>query len=288
MITSLNRSQGNTIELTITIEWPQIKDTYEKIFNDFASRIELPGFRKGKAPPDIVKKQINKNKIYEEVLKELVPKVYADAVKEQNLHPIISPKVDVLEAEENKAWKLKITTAEIPDIDLGNYKKAIAELKSAKQTKIWVPGEKKEEDKPKGPTVGEVLDAIYKIVKADLSPLIIEDEVNRMLSNLVNELQKLGLTVEQYLKSQGKTSDQLRSEYQEQAKKTLVLEFALEKLADTEKITVEPSEVDTVIKNAKTDEEKKTLENQKYYITGLLRRQKTLAKLLESPVISQT
>jgi FKBP-type peptidyl-prolyl cis-trans isomerase (trigger factor) len=84
------------------------------------------------------------------------------------------------------------------------------------------------------------------------------------------------MSVEQYLSSTGRTNESVRKEYAEQAKRTLTLEFTLEEIADKEGILVSDDDIDTVIKTAKTEEEKKSLEAQRYYIASVLRRQKTL------------
>jgi FKBP-type peptidyl-prolyl cis-trans isomerase (trigger factor) len=181
---------------------------------------------------------------------------------------------------------VRALTAEKPTITLGDYKKAVAGLHAHKKAKIWVPAEeKKEEDKAAQVTVGEILDVLAKEIKIELSPLILDQEVNRQLSNLIDQTQKLGMTIEQYLQSQGKTSDQLRQEYKSQSEKTLALEFALEEIAERENIVVADAEIDTVIKNAKTEAERTSLASQRYYIASLLRRQKTINTLLEpSPI----
>lgn len=286
MITVLQRLAGNTIELTMTLPWNTIKSTYDKIYTQLLDQVEVAGFRRGKAPKELAAKQINPSKIYEEVIKEVLPKAYSDAIAEHKLQPIMHPNVEVLEAEENKDWKVKATTCEKPTITLGKYREAVSKLKANKTAKIVLPGQDVNKDKNnEEPTVGEVLDAIASEIKVDLPAMMLDQEVNRMLSNLVSETQKLGLTIEQYLQAQGKTSESIRKEYEEQARKTLSLEFALDDIADLEKISVDESDIEAVIKSAKSEEEKKSLAERKYYITSLLRRQKTIGKLLESPIL---
>ena len=225
MITTLERKPGNTIELTLLIPWSQIETTYKKMVDALIAQVELSGFRKGKAPRDLAEKNLDHTKVYEEVIREIIPKSYTDALTEHQLRPIINPQIELLEAQEGKDWKVKAVTAEKPKVILGEYRKVIASLHAAKKNKIWVPGQTKptEEKKETGPTVAEILETIYKAVTVDISPVIIENEVNRMLSSLLNETQKLGLTVEAYLQAQQKTKESLRAEYEAQAKKTLAL-----------------------------------------------------------------
>lgn len=287
MKSELKKLPGNTIELIITIPWEKIKQTFDKIHASLLGEIEVTGFRKGKAPKELAEKQIDRNKIYEEVISELIPHAYADAIKEHSLHPIISPRIELVEAAEHKDWKVKAATCEKPEVKLKNYRKTVSDIHASKTTKIWTPGDDKaKQDKKPEVTVGELLEAISKEVDVELSEILLEQEVNRMLSNLVNDVQKLGMTLDQYLQAQGKTHESIRKEYTEQAKKTISMEFALEEIAEAEKMTVEDADIDAFIKEAKTEADRTALEKQRYYIASILRRQKTLSHLLKSPAIA--
>lgn len=280
MVSTVQKLPDSTIELTITVPWADVSKTYETVVEDAVKNAELPGFRKGKAPKDLVEKNLDKTKLYEEALKILVPQSYNAAITQHSVKPIISPKVELKEAEEGKDWILRILTAEKPPVTLGDYKKAISELKAGKSAKIWKPGDKPEE-KPTStkPTLDEILQALYSAVTVILPGLLVEHEVNRLLSDLIDQTKKLGLTVEQYLASTGRTADSIRHEYEEQAKRTLTLEFALEAIADKEGVLVSDDDIDKVIHSAKTEEEKKALTSQRYYLASILRRQKTLDTL---------
>ncbi len=279
MDTEMKRLTDGTIELIMTIPWADVEKTYEHVVREIVERTELPGFRKGKAPRNMVEEKLDRGETYEEVLKHVIPDAYGRAVTEQKLHPVVSPKIELKEASEKKDWVIRALTAEKPDVTLGEYKKAMQDLKAGKAKKIWVPGQKPKEEEKKEeakPTLDELLGALYTSVKITIPALLIEHETNRLLSDLIDQTKRLGLTVEQYLSSTGRTADSVRKEYEEQSKRTLTLEFALEKIADTEGVLVSDDDIETVIKTAKTDEEKKSLETQKYYIASVLRRQKTL------------
>ncbi len=281
MKSALVRQQDGTIELTITVPWSDVDAMYEHVMTDIVKNAEVEGFRKGKAPRAMVEAKLDKTKTYEEVLKELIPQAYGKAVEEHKLHPVVQPRIELKEATEKKDWTIRALTCEKPEITLGDYKKAIIDLKEAKAKKIWVPGKdapaEKEADKaPQKPTLDELLKAVFEHVKTQIPTLLTDHEVNRLLSDLIDQTRKLGMSVEQYLSSTGRTSDTVRKEYEEQALRTLTLEFALEKIADTEGILVSDDDIDTVIKTAKTDQEKDALTAQRYYIASVLRRQRTL------------
>ena len=97
-----------------------------------------------------------------------------------------------------------------------------------------------------------------------------------MLSNLIDQTKKLGLTVDQYCASTGKTIESLRHEYEEEARRIITLELSLGEIADKEGIHVEEKDIDEVIKTAKTPQEREGMEKEKYYLASILRRQKTI------------
>ncbi len=284
MTVAVNSLANGTIELTITVPWSDIKTIYERVVEEFVQGTELPGFRKGKAPRNLVEEKLDKTKVYEEVLKQVVPKAYAEAIKQENLNPIVSPRVEIIAAEENKDWQFKALLCEKPEVKLGDYQEEISKLKKEKQTKIWVPGKEEKKEEPKDLTLDEIIGALLQSSEVNIPSLLVEDEVNRMLSRLIDQTQKLGLTVEQYLLSQGKTNDSLRAEYGVQASRNLALEFILEAIADKEKIEVGDEELEKIIKEAKEPKEQEALRAQKYYLATILRRQKTLDRLAK-PIV---
>lgn len=279
MKSTINRTEDGTIELTITIPWSDIQDMYQTVVTETASNTEIAGFRKGKAPKQIIEENIDKTKTYEETIKRLVPKAYTDAVMEQKVAPIMMPQIELKSAEEGKDWIVLAKTCERPVVTLKDYKKAVADVKAAKGgSKILVPG--KEDTQPKGPSVDEVLDALLTAIEAKLPGILLEHEVTHQLSQLVDQTKKLGLSVEQYLSSTGKTADSIRADFRAQAAKNLTLEFGLEAIAEQEKVTVSEAEVDKLLSTAKSPEERTALEGQRYYLTSLIRRQKTLDGLM--------
>jgi len=282
MTVSCQRLPKSTAILTLNVPWSEVKETYEKVIEQAIKEIEIKGFRRGKAPKKLAEKQLNKGKITQEVLSQILPQAYSQVLKEHGLKPITSPKIEVQQLSENKDWVFKITVAEKPKIDLGNYQE---EIKKAKKPtpKIWTPKQKgksdKDEDKKESP-LAKVLETLLKTVKIELPDLLVENETNRLLAQTLGEIKRLGLTLESYLTSVGKTPETLRQEHQNQAEETLKLEFILAEIAEKEEVSVEPPEIDEFIKKAPDDKTKKALEGNRYYLASVLRKQKTLDKLL--------
>ena len=278
MITStIKQLPKSTVEMEIKISWDEIKVTYEKIFDQVTKELELPGFRKGKAPKELVEKNVNKTKIFEEVIREIIPKAYANAIKEHNLQPIISPKIEVMKAKENEEWVVKATIALRPKVTLKSYKEKIREAKKPK-AKIWTPGEPKEKEskETKKPDLDLIINTLLTEAEVEISDLMISEEANRLLADLLDQVRKLGMTVEQYLLAKGKTTEQLRAEYAIQASKNLSVEFILAEIADLEKITVGNEDIEKLLEKVEKPEEKEKLRKDSYYLAHLIRQQKTL------------
>lgn len=272
---TLKQLPKSTVELEIHIPWEDIKSTYDKILATVVKETELPGFRKGRAPKKMVDQNINKSKLYEEVVREVIPKAYQEEVQKHKIFPVIPPKVDVLKAKEGEEWTVKATIALKPKIELKNYKDKIKELKKSK-VKIWTPGadnKKEEEVKPK---LEELVKILLEAIVVELSDLIVSSEANRLLSDLIDQTQKLGLTVEQYLLAKGKTTDQIRAEYATQAIRNLSIEFILAEIADQENITVSKEDIEKLISKAEKPEDQEKLRKDSYYLAHLVRQQKTL------------
>lgn len=273
----LKRLEKNSFELLLTLPWDEVKKTYDQVFEEVVKNAELDGFRKGKAPKDLVEKKVDKNKLYEEVIKTLLPKAYGEAVQSENLKPVVNPQIETVEIAQDKDWVFKAKACEMPVVDLKDYKKTISDA-SAKE-KIWVPG--KDETKPqdkedKDKHFAKNMELLLQTATVDLSEILIENELSRLLSELLDEIKRLGLSLDQYLTSTGKTQEQLRGEYREKAVNTLKLEFLLEKIAEVEKITVSDQDLEKAINDAKDEKMKATLSQNKYQLASLLKRQKTL------------
>jgi len=280
MISALNRLTDGTLELTINIPWLKVKEVYEKVLKEITEKTTIKGFRQGKAPTKLVEEKIDKQHLYEETLKDLLPKIYLEAVKEHNLKPVVNPQISVNSLEEKKDWQVKATTCELPKVELGEYKENVKKALSTE--KIWVPGkDKKPNEESETQKIDKIFKALLENTKINIPEILIQDEVNRMLSRLIDQTARLGLTIEQYLASIGKTTEQIKNEYRQQAEETIKLELILSSIADEEKIQVTDDEVQKMIEAIPNQETKKTFQSpeQKAYIIQLLRKRKVIDNL---------
>jgi len=270
MESEITRQEDGTIVLNITIPHSLIKKTTEDVIIQTAQETSIPGFRKGKAPKKLVADKIDKGKVKEETLGKLLPQAYAEAVKKHDIKPILNPRIHVNELSDDKDWQFTASTCEAPEVDLDNYKEEIKKLTA--KSKIIVPGKEERGEIP----VNELLNTLIQGTKIKVSKIIVEQEVERLLAQTLDEIKRLGLTLDQYLSSTKKTAEDLRKEYEKKALSDIKLEFALSKIAEEEKISVSEKDVEDAIKSAKDESERKGLEANRYLLASIIRQQKTL------------
>lgn len=263
-----------TFELEFSIPWNQVKKTYDKVLNELTKKAKLEGFRPGKAPENLVEKSIDKGKLYGEVINQLLPLSYTQAVNQHHLRPAAAPKITIISAEENQPWQFKASGCELPKIKLGNYQGTVRSSLVKSQL------EKKELDQSQ--KLNLVSKALIDEIKIELSDLLIESERDRLLSRLLDQVQKLGLTIDQYANSNNKTVDQIKQEYQQTAANTLKLELILQAIAEDKKFKTEEKDIDALI-NASGDEKiKKQLNTpaERTYLAVLLKKRQAIDYLL--------
>lgn len=269
MANTLTRTDDGSIDLHITIPQDKIKKTFEQVMEQVVSTAKVPGFRPGKAPKKVVEDSTDKAKVREEVLKQLVPELYIEAVQEHNLKPIVNPRINIEKIDDDSDWEFTATTCEMPKVELGKYKEAVAKITA--KSKIAIPG--KEQEKP---NLDEIIKAVLEHVKITIPKLLIDYEADRLLSQTLDEIKKLGLSLDQYLSSTNKTPEDLRKDYEDKAVGDMTVEFALSQIADSEQITVEAKEIDEAIQKAKDASEKAHMEANRYLLASILRQQKTI------------
>ena len=269
MKSTIEKGEDGTITLTITIPADLVKTTFDEVLDDIAKNASISGFRKGKAPKKLVKDKVDKEKAREEVLKKLLPQGYSQALNEHNIRPIMNPKIHVESLEEDKDWKFTAKTCESPTVNLNGYKNNIQKITA--KSKIVIPGK---EQQPVN--LDEIINELFKSVKVSVPQVVTEQEVERMLAQTLDEIKRLGLTLDQYLSSTHKTIEGMQAEFAQKAESDIKLEFILQKIAEEEKITVDEKEIADTITKAKDETQRKNLEGNRYLLASIIRQQKTL------------
>lgn len=128
---------------------------------------------------------------------------------------------------------------------LGNFE-SVEDLKQKLKENMKSEKEQKVRDSRRG----KIVDALIEKVTLEVPSIFVESELEKILSQMREDTQRFGLSFEDYLQRVGKTEEQIREEFKDQARKRAKLQLTLNKIAEEEKIEADPEKVETELKHA--------------------------------------
>ena len=132
-VTSVEKKEKSTVELTIQVEADAFEAAVQKAYEKDRKSISVPGFRKGKAPRKIIEGMYGTGVFYEEAINQVYPGAYAQAVEEQKLDDVGYPKIEIVEVGKD-GLTFKALVSVRPEVKLGTYKGLTAAKDVAKVT----------------------------------------------------------------------------------------------------------------------------------------------------------
>ena len=132
-LNSVTKKEKNIVELSITIEKAEFDAATDKAFRQNASKISVPGFRKGKAPRKMIEKLYGEGVFFEDAVNICYPDAYVKAVEEAGIEPIAQAEIEVENLDEN-GFTFKALVQVKPEVKVGTYKGLKAEKEDAKVT----------------------------------------------------------------------------------------------------------------------------------------------------------
>lgn len=304
---------GENSKVTFKVEQKQVAAAYQIVLKTFAKTTAAPGFRKGKAPLEIVESIIGRIKLLEKTFERVAPNAYYDAVIKEKRHPLTNPEFNPLKLDMDADWEIEAHFAEKPEISLGDYKATVKKaLKSAqveieaaeKAKKEKQAAEKDKKTEPEAEKSEKVKEAIAKqktqferetklkhifkelvaVIKPMVPEMLVRQETRYELDNLMRQLEQFGMKLEHYVARRNMTTEALSKELAATALGRLQLEFVLGAIANEQKFTANHEEVDAMI-HAVTDEKLQAQlhENTEYrqQVEASVIRQKVIDFLLQ-------
>ena len=249
----VTKQPNSELKIDATIESEKVAAMYEKIVDQIVSETEIKGFRKGKAPKNVVLEKADVSKIHGEVISALLKEYYPQILKEKSIFPYSSPKVEVKEFEVGKDFIFEATLAVKPELKMPNYEKIVKKLN----------------------------DENKKETKFELSELMINEETDRLLERFINQIRTLNLNVDQLLKAQGKTYEDLLKDHKEIAEKNIKSEFILMEIIKDQKLDATEEEITEFVQNLGDENLTNRLltTDEKWYVKGIVEKNKALEYL---------
>ena len=112
--------EASKVELHFSVEQSVFEAACERAYKKEVGKINIPGFRKGKAPRAMIEKMYGKGFFYDTALNDILPEAYEAAIKEAGIDPVSQPEIDVLSLDENGV----VFTAKVfvkPDVKIEGY-----------------------------------------------------------------------------------------------------------------------------------------------------------------------
>jgi trigger factor len=118
---TLNKVEASKVEILIEFNGLEWKSVLDRNIKAMTKDITIAGFRPGKAPENLLRAQVNNDKLYQRAINDLLPEAYSTAITEEKLIPLSRPSVDVTKVSDTEA-EIKITVLLVPEFTLGQYK----------------------------------------------------------------------------------------------------------------------------------------------------------------------
>ncbi len=364
---TVTKKEKGLIDISISLPASDIDASWESVLARLGKSIDVPGFRPGSAPSNIVLERVGTGRVYNEIASDLLTRELGKILKAEDLTPIDNPQIKIDQIEKGKEFKATVTFSQKPNVTVADWrsikvkkvaikeaseadveqsiknifeawKKRKADQKTqADQTKseddkgkfiydasgnkIFVEEKKESEDVINDEFAKQIgandLSHLKELVKTDLitaseraaerefenqlfdkliektrveiPEVLVEDEINRMLVSLSQEVQSVGMNLEDYLKREGKNIEDLKTSWRAQAEKNVTLQLSLDEIAHGLGITITEEELTRAL--AETDQSKMDDEQKASlvrYMTFALIQSKTLAAIKESALGDKT
>ena len=153
MSLQVEKLEKNMAKLTIEVSADDLEKALQNAYNKQKKHINVPGFRKGKVPRQMIEKMYGAAIFYDDAANELIPEAYAKAYDECELEIVSQPEIDVVQIEKGKPFIFTAEVAVKPEVTLGEYKGLAVDKISTRVTQKEVDAKIQEEAEKNARTI---------------------------------------------------------------------------------------------------------------------------------------
>lgn len=132
MTVKIEKLENNVIKFDITIKADEAQKAYKNATSRASKQINIPGFRKGKAPANVVEKYIGQERLKAQVVEDLTPRELSKAVSDNKLDLAIQPEIESFSFDLGKDLTIVVKAELKPEVTLGQYKDNTVEYEEYK------------------------------------------------------------------------------------------------------------------------------------------------------------
>lgn len=107
--------------ITVEVPFEELKPSLDAAYQSIAKQVNIPGFRKGKVPPPVIDRQVGRGAVLDEAINDALPKLYVQALQENDLQPLAQPEIDVTRLEDNTLFEFTAEVDVRPSIQAPAY-----------------------------------------------------------------------------------------------------------------------------------------------------------------------
>ena len=134
MKVSVEKLPTSEAVLDIELSWDELEKASDKAYRKLVQKVDIQGFRRGKAPRSLLERKIGKESLYQEGLDELITEAYRNALKEYALTPLKQPKLEAPALELGQPYHFSLTVPILTPVVLGDYRSLHIEREEASVT----------------------------------------------------------------------------------------------------------------------------------------------------------
>ncbi len=274
-MTTIKKLEDSRVEIEASISAKDLSAYRVSALKNINDEISIDGFRKGKVPESVLVEKVGDMTIEYEMAELAIADAYPNILEKEKIEAIGRPEVKITKIAKDSPLEFTITTAVMPKITVGDYKKiAKAEMKKEFEVKevtdeevdkVMVEIEKQHGHKHDEPDYAKrvrdslnaekkhiamekrrlaMADEILKTVEVTLPRIMVEQELARSEAQFKDDMARLNVKLEDYLEKLNKSMDDLRKDWEEGARKKATLQLALNKIAEEEKLSPDADQVE--------------------------------------------
>lgn len=122
MNVKMEKLEKNVVKFEVTIGADKFAEAVKKSYAKNAKKFNVPGFRKGKAPMNIIKQYYGEGALYEDAINYIYETTYPEVLSENDIHPVDYPSIDIVQIGEGKEFIYTALVPVVPKVELGAYK----------------------------------------------------------------------------------------------------------------------------------------------------------------------
>ena len=132
MKSSVEKLSATRTKITVEVPFEELKPEFDKAYASLAQQVNMPGFRKGKVPAKILEARLGRGVVLDQVINEMLPARYSEAVEEHEVKVLGQPEIDITELEDNDHVTFTAEVDVRPEIDVPDFSTLSVEVEPLK------------------------------------------------------------------------------------------------------------------------------------------------------------